>query len=70
MSAKELTKVVRRLHDVCESIATGGQARYEDYEIARQQLLEESGLAGAMPGWLRSRRVRYVEPVRGWQSTT
>lgn len=55
-SARELTTLVRRLHDVCEGIATGGQARYEDYEAARQGILEESSLASAMPGWLRSAR--------------
>ena len=55
-SARELTELVRRLHDVCEEIATGGQARYEDYETARQGVLEESTLAGAMPGWLRTAR--------------
>lgn len=55
-SARELTKLVRRMHDVCEAIATGGQAHYEDYEAARQGILEDSSLAGAMPGWLRSAR--------------
>jgi hypothetical protein len=55
-SARELTKLVRRLYDVCESIATGRAAQYEDYESARQAVLEEHLLAGAMPAWLRSAR--------------
>ncbi len=55
-SARELTTLVRRLHDVCEGIATGGQARYEDYDVARQGILEESSLTNAMPDWLRAAR--------------
>lgn len=55
-SARKLTMLVRRLYDVCEDIATGGQAHYEDYEAARRGILEESSLASVMPVWLRSAR--------------
>ena len=54
--ARKLTGIVRRLHDVCVSLATGGDIRYEAYEAARQEVLEEPSLAGAMPGWLRTAR--------------
>jgi hypothetical protein len=53
---RELTAMVRRLHDMCVSLATNGGARYEAYEDARQEILEEPSLAGAMPDWLRNAR--------------
>jgi hypothetical protein len=57
MSRKaDLKPIVVRLYDVCESIATGGTSRYEDYEASRYRVLDEPELAGVMPSWLRQAR--------------